>query len=99
MVKGLAFGVLVCTSGMAFGQATTDQITYASCSVCHGNADTSGSIPAIRGLPYDRLMTSLAGFGAAGDTSTIMHKFVAGFTAAELESLARHVSGLEGGTR
>lgn len=98
MAKGLTLGVFVGTAGMALGQAAPDQITYLSCSVCHGG-DPSGSIPEIRGLPYDRLLSSLRGFDGASDSSTIMHRFVAGLTPAEIDSLARYVSGLEGGIR
>jgi len=97
MFKGMTFFAFFVLSGAASAQGTPEQISYVSCRSCHGSGEGEGAIPAIRGRPYEDLLTALQSFSQPGPW-TIMHQFVVGFSDTEIESLARYVSDLEGET-
>jgi cytochrome c553 len=94
----LAVGFAVaCTPVLA--QSTSDEITFLSCQMCHGQTDSAGVMPVIQGKPYEGLVQSLASFSGQNPGTTIMHRFVGGLTPEERDSLARYISGLEGVSR
>lgn len=99
MLKTLPVLFFLCTGGAAIAEATTEEITYMSCHVCHDAGGPATSIPVLKGRPYEELIVKLNTFIGAADTSTIMHRFVSGFSTADLENLARYISGLEGDVR
>ena len=96
MFKGVTLFAFLAVSGAAAAQDTPEQITYISCRSCHGMGEGEGAIPAIRGRPYEDLVATLQSFTQQGGASTIMHQFMVGFSDAEIVSLARYVSGVEG---
>lgn len=96
MLKSVPVILLMSTGTAAFAQSGKDAITYMSCHVCHDGGAEANAIPAIAGMSYETLHDKLMGFTKAGDGSTIMHRFVAGLSAAEIESMARYISNLEG---
>lgn len=94
----LAVGFAVaCTPVLA--QSASDEITFLSCQMCHGQTEAAGAIPVIQGKPYDALVQSLGSFTQQTPSTTIMHRLVAGLTPDERDSLARYISGLEGASR
>ena len=103
MFKSLISLAFLFAGAAAAAQSTTAEVTYLSCAVCHGDGQGEGqgddAIPAIRGRPHDVLLASLSGFAAEAGTATIMHRFIAALTPAEIDALARHISGLEGVAR
>ena len=99
MFKSLISLAFLFAGAAAAAQSTTAEVTYLSCAVCHGEGQGDDAIPAIRGRPHDVLLASLSGFAAEAGTATIMHRFIAALTPAEIDALARHISGLEGVAR
>jgi cytochrome c553 len=99
MLRTLPVLFFFCTGGAAIAQATTEEITYLSCRICHDAAGPATSIPVLKGRSYEELIEKLNTFIGEADVSTIMHRFASGFTAAELDNLARYISGLEGDVR
>ena len=82
----------------ALAQSSPEAITYASCAVCHGSGGDR-AIPAIAGRPADEVQAELTKFAAGEAGSTIMHRFAVALTPAEIEGLARYVSGLKEGAK
>ncbi len=96
MFKNLILLGFLFMGAAAAAQSTTAEVTYLSCAVCHGDGQGDDAIPAIQGRPHDMLLASLSSFAAEGGTATIMHRFITALTPAEMDDLARHISGLEG---
>lgn len=99
MLKRLTSCLFLCAATGALAETTAEAVTFASCALCHGDGAGEGAIPAINGQPYEELRTKLHGFAGTEAEGTIMHRFVTGLTAEEIEDLARYVSGLEGPAR
>lgn len=95
-IKGLIFILPLIMGGAVYGQDTFAQISYESCVICHGSGGREGAISSIENKPYETLLPALMLFSQAEGSSTIMHQFMPGFTDAEIEDLARYVSGLGG---
>lgn len=99
MLKSLSVVFVLSASGAAMAQSDMEDITYFSCHICHDAAGVENPIPVIRGQPYEDLLEKLNGFDAGPDNSTIMHRFVAGFSEAEIENMARFISNLESSSK
>jgi cytochrome c553 len=90
MFRSLIILALICAGGAGLAQDTSAEITAESCAVCHN--DSATAIPKIGDRSFKELTDTLTGFRQAGSTVTIMHNFVAGLTAQEIEDLARFLS-------
>lgn len=96
IIRGAISILFLITGGAAHSQNAIAQISYESCTVCHGSNGDERAIPSIEGRSYETLLAALTRFSQAEGSSTIMHQFMPGFTSAEIEDLARYVSSLEG---
>lgn len=94
MFKLMAMCAVLLTAGSVSAQSTPAEITFESCSACHGAAGSE--IPAIAGQDYERLIDVLTAYAADADQATIMHRFAVAFSVSEIEGLARYISDLEG---
>lgn len=99
MIKALISAIIPVLIGNGPAQAGSAAILAESCAVCHAQDQRPDSIPPIRGLARDDLVARLTAFAGPAPTSTIMHRFVAGLTQAEIEALADHITNGEGPTR
>lgn len=87
--------LLIAKTGAAADAATA--VLTGSCANCHGTDGRSpGSIPSIAGAPFAVLKAQLESF-KAGETqgATVMTRIAKGFTAEEIETLARHFAALK----
>ncbi len=99
MRKSVPVILLTMMGTAVFAQTGMVEITYISCHVCHDGRTEANEIPDIAGMSYETLRDKLMAYGQTGGNSTIMHRFVAGLSTAEIDSMARYISTLEGRTQ
>ncbi len=99
---GLLLSSLLIVGGPASAQSPEDHSTppallAAACANCHGS-DGRGAWPiaSIAGRPYTELLRQLTAYrnGESLDDATVMPRLMAGYSATEIETLARWFSSL-----
>ena len=63
------------------------------CAGCHGTDGASpGSIPSIKGMPGDYLVSTMKAFKSGKRKGTVMNRIARGYTDEEIELMAKHFS-------
>lgn len=63
----------------------------ATCSNCHGtNGQATGVMPALAGMPAERMLALLAAFKSGATPATVMHQITKGYSDDQLRAIASH---------
>lgn len=95
MFRSLSLSLLICAGGVVPIHASPTEITYDACRICHDASTGESAIPAIAGQPRDTLLAKMQTFHDGSGDATIMHRFLVGMSADEIDSLAGYISSQE----
>ena len=63
----------------------------ATCANCHGtNGQARGDMPALAGLPAERIMATMAAFKTGALPATVMHQIAKGYTDDQIRLVAAY---------
>jgi len=90
----VAILALVLGIGTARADMASATVLANTCFSCHGSEGASvGAMPSIKGKPADFIMSQLMAFRAGKREATVMTRITKGFTADEIQALARYFAG------
>jgi sulfide dehydrogenase cytochrome subunit len=87
---GIGVGILLGASHAYAATSLDGQRWAASCASCHGtNGNAVGNlIPALAGMPKERLMARMQEFKAGARQATVMQQIAKGYGEQEIEAIA-----------
>jgi cytochrome c553 len=91
--------ILLINLSPSYAYANNPQISFLSCQVCHYQAGPDSDIPSIQGQTVENISEFFSFFGSNQSQTTIMHRFVQGYSQEELSALAKYISNLESNTK
>jgi len=96
--------VLLCAWGCAHAQATPAaraRSLAATCAACHGTEGRpveGQPMPALAGLPRERIATELRAFRDGSRPATVMQQLAKGYSDAQIDALAAYFAALSAGS-
>lgn len=90
-------GAVLLFAAVAAAEEPVDiEILAGTCAGCHGaELQGAGAVPRLRGHGSDYLRFTLQSFKSGERAATVMDRLARGYSEAEIEALAQHLSTLE----
>jgi sulfide dehydrogenase cytochrome subunit len=96
----LIVAALTTTSADAQTPTTTARSLAATCTSCHGAADTNAAdVPALAGVPKDDIVRIMRQYKTGTRAATVMQQLARGYTDDEIELIAAWFSAQNAGPR
>jgi len=89
----LAGAALATPARAQSGDANAGRNLAAACANCHGtNGRALGGMPALAGMPSDRLARTMSEFRSRARPATVMHQIARGYTDEQIRRIAEYFS-------
>ncbi|MDB2516509.1 hypothetical protein N9X22_04510 [Planktomarina temperata] len=86
------FAFLILQMSPQISLAATAELSVLSCRICHAQSGTSSEIPSLAHKSKQEVLNKFKTFLAIKTESTIMHRYMTGYSAVEREDLADYIS-------